>query len=244
MLHAVTRVAVDLVGGVVDEPDWISWRWVVGLAGALTIIGAWLFGYGSVAWMPVPMLLALAVPRRRDRPGFSISPVVLVAQNLPAIAIAGLVVRDVLLTGELSDPVAAAAAGVVVLVGLGHGVRLGGERGPVAGLGVALSGWCGALVISGWLAPLDEPYYVMGALLLLALDIVSTLSPEFREDTTIWPTVAVAFFLLVSSGMPLVDGESVAQAAAVLATAAVGLLVAWSIKRSARRQERHPRVSR
>jgi hypothetical protein len=35
-------------GGVVDKPDWVSWRWVVGLGGALTVIGAWLFGFGDL----------------------------------------------------------------------------------------------------------------------------------------------------------------------------------------------------
>jgi hypothetical protein len=44
-------------GGDVDEPDWVSWRWLVGLGGALVIVGAWLFGVGDPAWMAVPMLL-------------------------------------------------------------------------------------------------------------------------------------------------------------------------------------------
>jgi hypothetical protein len=87
---------------------------------------------------------------------------------------------------------------------------------------------------------LDEGYYVVGALLLLGADIVSSLSPEFREDRMILPTVATALFLLVSGGIPLLDGELVPQASAVVATALVGLPVAWSIKRSARRQGPRP----
>jgi len=38
--------------------------------------------------------------------------------------------------------------------------------------------------------------------------------------------------------MPLIDGELVAQASAVLATALAGLPIAWSVKRSARREDR------
>jgi hypothetical protein len=101
-----------------------------------------------------------------------------------------------------------------------------------------LAGWCAALVISGRLSALDEGYYVMGALLLLGADIVSSLSPELREDRMILPTVVTALFLLVFGGIPLLDGELVPQGSAVVATALVGLPVAWSIKRSARRQER------
>jgi hypothetical protein len=225
-------------GGVVDESDWVSWRWVVGLGGALTIIGAWLFGFGDPVWVSVPMLLALAVPRLRDRPGVPISIGVLSLQNLPALVVLALVVRDVLVAGELSDPVAVLVPVAILVAALGHGLWVGGQRGPVAGVGVALAGWCAALVISGRLTPLDEGYYVMGALLLLGADIVSSLSPEFREDRMILPTVATALFLLVFGGIPLLDGELVPQASAVVATALVGLPVAWSIKRSARRQER------
>ncbi|WP_052665625.1 hypothetical protein [Nitriliruptor alkaliphilus] len=64
-----------------DDPDWVSWRWVTGLAGALTILGAWLFSFGSVAWLPVPMLVALAVPRLCYGPGLPISLPVLVART-------------------------------------------------------------------------------------------------------------------------------------------------------------------
>jgi hypothetical protein len=78
----------------------------------------------------------------------------------------------------------------------------------------------------------------MGALLLLGGDIVSSLTPEWREDTMILPTVATALFLLVLGGLPLLDGDLVRQAFAVVATAGVGLPVAWSIKCAARRQER------
>jgi hypothetical protein len=222
----------------VDEPDWVSWRWATGLAGTLTIIGAWLFGFGSVAWVPVPMLMTLAVPRLREGPGLPISVPVLVAQNIPALVLVGLVVREALTAGAVGEPTAVSAAGLVLLAGVGHGLWMGRARGAVAGLGVALAGWCGALAVSGWLTPLDEAYYVMGALLLLGSDIVSTLSPDFREDTLIWPTLATVLFLIGFAGMPLIDGESIAQASAVLMSALVGLPVAWSIKRSARRQER------
>jgi hypothetical protein len=217
---------------------WVSWRWASGLAGAPTIIDAWLFGFGSVAWMPVPMLVALAVPRLRDGLGLPISVPVMLAQNIPAIVLVGAVARDALTGGAVAEPVAASAAGLVLLAGVGHGLWMGRDRGAVAGLGVTFAGWCGALVVSGWLTPLNEAYYVMGALLLLGSDIVSTLSPDFREDTLIWPTLATAIFLVVFAGMPLIDGESIAQASAVLMTALVGLPIAWSIKRSARRQER------
>lgn len=231
------RVVGGIIEGVVDEPDWVSWRWVVGLAGSVTIIGAWLFGFGSPAWIAAPVLVALAVPRRRDQPGFAIVRAVTVAQNLPAIAMLGLVVRDALTIGELSAVVAYLAAGYVLLAGLGHGVWMGRDRGALAGVGIAFAGWCAALVIGGWLTPLEEPYYLMAALLLLGGDIVSTLSPDLREDTWFLPTLAIAGFLLVFAGMPLLDGELVAQASAVLATVVVGLPIAWAVKRSARRQE-------
>ncbi len=147
--------------------------------------------------------------------------------------------RDALTAGAVGEPTAASAAGLVLLVGVGHGLWTGRARGAVAGLGVALAGWCGALAVSGWLTPSGEAYYVMGALLLLlGSDIVSTLSPDFREDTLIWPTLATVLFLIGFAGMQLIDGESIAQASAVLMSALVGLAVAWSIKRSARRQER------
>jgi hypothetical protein len=222
----------------VDEPDWVSWRWVVGLGGALAVIGAWLFGLGDPVWMSVPMLLALVAPRLRDRSGVQISVGVLLVQNLPVLAVLALVVRDALAAGELSAPVAVLAPVAILVAALGHGLWIGGQRGPVAGAGVVLAGWCAALVISGRLAPLDEGYYVMGALLLLGADVVSSLSPEFREDRMILPTVATTLFLLVFGGIPLLDGELVPQASAVVATALVGLPLAWSIKRSTRRQER------
>jgi hypothetical protein len=221
----------------VDEPDWVSWRWVGGLGGALLLLGAWLFGFGDPAWIAVPMLLALVVPRLRDRSRTPISLGVLLIQSLPALAVLVLVVHDALVAGELSDPVAVLAPVAILVAALGHGLWIGRRRGPVAGVGVVLAGWCAALVISGRLSPLDEGYYVMGALLLLGADIVSSLSPELREDRMILPTVVTALFLLVFGGIPLLDGELVPQASAVVATAVVGLPVAWSIKHSARRQE-------
>ncbi|GGI07409.1 hypothetical protein [Egicoccus halophilus] len=234
-----------IIGGVVDEPDWVSWRWSVGLAGAVTVVGAWLFGFGSPAWFAAPVLAAMAVPRLRDRPGVAISPAAFLAQNVPAVVILGLVVRDAVTLGELGPLVASSAGGFVLLIGVWHGLWMGRDRGAVAGLGVALAGWCAALVVSGWLAPLEEAYLVMGVLLLLGGDIVTTLSPQLREDIWLWPTLGWAAFLLVFAGIPLLDGELVAQASAVLATVTVGLPVAWSIKRSARRQERSRwRVSR
>jgi len=229
----------------VDEPDWVSWRWSLGLAGAVTVVGAWLFGFGSPAWFATPVLVAMAVPRLRDRPGIAIHPAALVAQNVPTVVILWLVVREAVTIGELSALVASTTAGFVVLVGIWRGLWMGRDRGAVAGLGVALAGWCAALVVSGWLAPLEESYLVMGVLLLLGGDIVTTLSPHLREDTWVWPTLAWAAFLLVFAGIPLLDGELVTQASAVLATVTVGLPVTWSIKRSARQQERSRwRVSR
>jgi hypothetical protein len=148
------------LGGVVDEPDWVSWRWVVGLGGALLVLGAWLFGFGDPVWMSVPMLLALVVPRLRDGSGVPISVAVLSVQNLPALAVLVLVVRDALVAGELSAPVAVLAPVAILVAALGHGLWVGGQRGPVAGVGVVLAGWCAALVISGQLSPLDEGYYV------------------------------------------------------------------------------------
>jgi hypothetical protein len=224
--------------GVVDEPDWVSWRWVVGLGGALTVIGAWLFGFGDPVWVSLPMLLALVVPRLRDRSGFPISLGVLLVQNVPALVVLALVARDVLVANELSALVAVLAPVAILVAALGHGLWVGGHRGAVAGVGVVLAGWCAALVISGRLAPMDEGYYVMGAVLLLGGDIVSSLPPELREDRMILPTVVTALFLLVFGGIPLLDGELVPQGSAVVATALVGLPVAWSIKRSARRQGR------
>jgi hypothetical protein len=221
----------------VDEPDWVSWRWVGGLGGALLLLGAWLFGFGDPVWIAVPMLLALVVPRLRDRSRTPISLGVLLVQNLPALAVFVLVVRDALVAGELSDPVAVLAPLAILVAALGHGLWMGRQRGPVAGVGVVLAGWCAALVISGRLSPLEEGYYVMGALLLLGADVVSSLSPELREDRMILPTVVTALFLLVFGGIPLLDGELVPQASAVVATVVVGLPVAWSIKRSARRHE-------
>ena len=150
----------------------------------------------------------------------------------------GLVVRDALTTGESSGAVAYLAAGLVLLAGIGHGVWVGRGRGAFAGCGVAFAGWCAALVVSGWLTPMEESYVVMAALLLLGGDIASTLSPDLREDTWMWPTLAIAGFLVVFAGMPLIDGELVAQASAVLATALAGLPIAWSVKRSARREDR------
>lgn len=132
------------------------------------------------------------------------------------------------------------AIGAILLAALGHGLWMVGYRGAIAGLGVGLAGWCAALAISGWLAPLDEAYYVMGALLLLGSDIVSSLSPDMREDRMILPTVATTLFLLTFGGMHLLDGELLPQASAVVATAVVGLPVAWSIKRTARGQEWRP----
>jgi hypothetical protein len=221
-------------GCVVDDPDWVSWRWVVGLGGALTILGAGLFGFGDPVWMPVPVLLALVVPRLRDRSRSPISVAVLLVQNVPALAVLALVVSDALGRGELSDPVAVVTPVTILVAALGHGLWLSGQRGPVAGVAVVLAGWCAASVVSGWLSPLDEAHYVMGAMLLLGADVVSSLSPELREDTMILPTVATALFLLVFGGIPLLDSELVPQASAVVATAVVGLPVAWSIKRSAR----------
>jgi hypothetical protein len=222
----------------VDEPDWVSWRWAVGLGGALFIVGAWLFGFGDPVWVSVPMLLALAMPRLRDGSPIPFSLGVLFLQNLPALAVLVLVIRDASTAGELSELTVVLAAGATLVAALGHGLWVAAQRGPAAGLGVGLAGWCAALVISGWLAPLNEAYYVMGALLLLGEDIVSSLTPELREDRMILPSVATALFLLALAGIHLLDGELIPQASAVVATAVVGLPVAWAIKRSARRQER------
>jgi hypothetical protein len=222
----------------VDEPDWVSWRWLVGLGGALLIVGAWLFGFGDPVWLSVPMLVALATPRLRDGSTVPFSFWVLFVQNLPALAVLVLVVRDASTAGELSELALVPAVGITAVAALGHGLWVAGQRGPIAGLGVALAGCCAALVISGWLAPLTEAYYVMGALLLLGGDIVSSLTPDLREDRMLLPSVATALFLLAFGGMDLFDGALVPQASAVVATAVVGLPVAWSIKRSARRAER------
>jgi hypothetical protein len=222
----------------VDEPDWVSWRWLAGLGGALLIVGAWLFGFGDPVWLSVPMLLALATPRLRDGSPVPFSLGVVFVQNLPVLAVLVLVVRDVSTDGELSELTVVLAVGITLVAALGHGLWVAGQRGPVAGLGVGLAGCCAALVISGWLAPLTEAYYVMGALLLLGGDIVSSLTPDMREDRMILPTVATALFLLAFGGMHLFDGELLPQASAVVATALVGLPVAWSIKRTARHAER------
>jgi hypothetical protein len=176
----------------VDEPDWVSWRWAVGLGGALLIVGAWLFGFGDPVWVSVPMLLALAMPRLRDGSPIPFSLGVLFLQNLPALAVLVLVIRDASTAGELSELTVVLAAGATLVAALGHGLWVAAQRGPAAGLGVGLAGWCAALVISGWLAPLNEAYYVMGALLLLGEDIVSSLTPELREDRMILPSVATA----------------------------------------------------
>lgn len=220
------------------EPDWVSWRWLVGLGGALLIVGAWLFGLGDPVWLSVPMLLALATPRLRDGSAVPFSLWVLFVQNLPAVAVLVLVVRDASTAGQLSELAVALAVGVTLVAALGHGLWVATQRGPIAGLGVGLAGCCVALAISGWLAPLNEAYFVMGALLLLGGDIVSSLTPDLREDRVILPSVATALFLLAFGGTHLFDGELVPQASAVVATAVVGLPVAWSIKRSARRAER------
>jgi hypothetical protein len=66
-------------------------------------------------WVSVPMLLALVVPRLRDRSGIPISLVVLLVQNVPALVLLALVVRDVLVASELSALVAVLAP-VAVLV--------------------------------------------------------------------------------------------------------------------------------
>jgi hypothetical protein len=228
----------------VDEPDWVSWRWLVGLGGALLVVGAWLFGFGDPAWLSVPMLLALTTPRLRDGSAVPFSLTVLFVQNLPALAVLVLVVRDASTAGEPSELAVALAVGVTLMAALGHGLWVATLRGPIAGLGVGLAGCCAALVISGWLAPLTEAYYVMGALLLLGGDIVSSLIPELREDRMILPSVATALFLLAFGGMHLLDGELMPQASAVVAAAVVGLPVAWSIKRSARQAgRRHWSVS-
>jgi hypothetical protein len=225
----------------VDEPDWVSWRWAVGLGGALLIVGAWLFGFGDPVWVSVPMLLALAMPRLRDGSPIPFSLGVLFLQNLPALAVLVLVIRDASTAGELSELTVVLAAGATLVAALGHGLWVAAQRGPAAGLGVGLAGWCAALVISGWLAPLNEAYYVMGALLLLGEDIVSSLTPELREDRMILPSVATALFLLALAGIHLLDGELIPQASAVVATAVVGLPVAWAIKRSPRHAERRSR---
>jgi hypothetical protein len=229
----------------VDEPDWVSWRWAAGLGGMLLIVGAWLFGFGDPVWLSVPMLLALATPRLRDGSTVPFSLVVLFVQNLPALAVLVLVVRDASTAGELSELAVVLTVGVTLVAALGHGLWVAGQRGPAAGLGVGLAGCCAALVMSGWLAPLDEAYFVMGALLLLGEDIVSSLTPELREDRMILPSAVTALVLLGFGGIHLLDGELIPQASAVVATAVVGLPVAWAIKRSERRQERrHWSVSR
>jgi hypothetical protein len=78
----------------VDEPDWVSWRWLAGLGGALLIVGAWLFGFGDPVWLSVPMLLALATPRLRDGSPVPFSLGVVFVQNLPVLAVLVLVVRE------------------------------------------------------------------------------------------------------------------------------------------------------
>jgi hypothetical protein len=222
----------------VDERDWVSWRWLAGLFGALVIVGAWAFGFGDPVWLPVPMLLALAVPRRRHGSPMPFALGTLAFQNLPAFAVLVLVIRDASTAGELSELVVVLTVGVVLLAALGHALWVGSQRGSVAGLGIGLAGWCAALVISGGLAPLDWAQFVMGALLWLGGDIVATLSPKWRADTMIWPTLATVLLLLVLGGKPLLEGDQVLPASAVVATAVLGLPVAWSIKRSARHQVR------
>lgn len=219
-----------------DEPDWVSWRWLVAVGGALVLVAGWLFGFGDPAWVSVPVLSALVTPRLAEGSRGPISLGVLAVQNLPALVVLVLVVRDLSTAGELSELAVVLATGTTLVVAVGHGLWLGGRRGPVAGVAIGLAGWCAALVISGWLSPLDEAYYVMGALLLLAGDVVSSLSPEWREDTLLTPTVGTVLFLLVFGALPLLDGELVGPASAVVATAVVGLPVAWSIKRPARRR--------
>jgi hypothetical protein len=182
---------------------------LVGLGGALLIVGAWLFGFGDPVWLSVPMLLALATPRLRDGSTVPFSLGVVFVQNLPVLAVLVLIIRDVSTAGELSELTVVLAVGVIVVAALGHGLWVAGQRGPVAGLGVGLAGCCAGLVISGWLAPLTEAYYVMGALLLLGGDIVSSLTPDMREDRMILPTVATALFLLAFGGMHGADQSSV-----------------------------------
>jgi hypothetical protein len=99
------------------------------------IVGAWLFGFGDPVWLSVPMLLALVTPRLRDGPRIPLPIAVLLVQNLPALVVLGLVVRDVATQGELSELVAVLAAATILVAALRHGRWFVGRRGPVAGLG-------------------------------------------------------------------------------------------------------------
>lgn len=221
-----------------DDADWISWRWVAGSAVALLIVGAGLFGYGDPRWVPVPLLGALVPPRLTDRrPGISIG--VLLVQNLPALALLVVVVRQLRTGDELSDLTVVAMSLGLVVAGLSHAAWIATRhgRGWVAAAGVAVGASCATLAVSGCLVSMDEGYFVVGALLLLAADLAATPSPAWRDNTTILPTLAVGAFLLVISSETIWAGGDLGQGIVVLLTTVIAVAVTWKAKRGARQEE-------
>jgi hypothetical protein len=223
----------------VDEPDWVSWRWVFGLLVTITIVGLALFDWTSAVWMALPLLVALAAPRLRPGSAVPVDPLVFLLQNVPAAGLGVLVTRDLLEHGAVEPTLLLMTCAFVLAVGLAHsGWVLRRGRGGSAAAAVAVAAWIAALAVSGWLAPVEEVLIVTGALLVVASDLVTTVSPDLREDTWFLPTLAFASLPAVIAMLGLLDGVAVAQSGVLLVTVAVALPVAWTVKRRARREER------
>ena len=223
-----------------DAPDWVSWRWGSGVAGAILLLGLWWWrATPGPEWAALPILLALAVPRLRTEPGPPISLPTLALQNLPALALAVWLVRAVTSGAGTHEAVLASAAFLGV-VGIAHGAWFTSRhhQGLLAGIGVLLGAWCAALGVSGWLLPLEEGLLLILLTLGLGLDLSTTLSPTWREDTWVLPSVVAALLVLVLAGLPILDGGAPPAAVAVTALVLTSLPVVWAIKRRARRQSR------